>query len=109
MYGYIPERFRDGPNEHAKQRPLQIDNPEYGLKVLLQVHDSLVGQISTRAPRWKEALNNVLTVMERPVTINGHRVVVRTDVEVGKRWGKGMIPWRSGDPYDLDRICMKTR
>lgn len=109
LYGYVPPTFRDGPNEYAKTKPLQLDNPEYGMKMLLQVHDSLIGQISTRAPRWKEGLHNLLTVMERPVTINGHRAIVKTEAEIGKYWGKSMIPWRLGDPYDLDRISAITR
>lgn len=106
LYGYIPPVFRDGPNEHAKEKPLQLDGKEFGMEFCLQVHDSLIGQINTRAPRWKEAMHNLLTVMERPITINGHRVVVPAEAEIGKRWGKSMIPWRSGDPYDLDRVMM---
>jgi len=103
-FGYIPPTFRDGPNAHAKEKPLKLEDKEFGLMTCLQVHDSLVGQLDTRAPRWKEALYNLLLVMERPIIINGHQVSVKTDANVGKHWGKGMIPWKSGDPYDLDRI-----
>ena len=105
IFGYIPPAFRDGPNECAKAQPLKLDHTDFGLEFGLQVHDSLIGQINTRAPRWKEGLHNLLIVMERPVTINGHRVVVPAEAEIGKQWGKGMIPWQSGDPYDLDRVC----
>lgn len=107
QFGILPERFRDGPNPWFRDKPLVIDSPEYGVEILLQVHDSFVGQVNTRAPRWKEGLNNLLTVMQRPCIINGHVVRVPTEAEIGKRWSSGMIPWRSGDPFDLDRIGVR--
>lgn len=100
-FGHIPPTFRDGPNAHAKQQPLQLDNKEFGLMQCLQVHDSLVGQIDTRAPLWRGALPNLLTVMQRPVTINGHRVIVAVEAEIGQRWGKGMKKWKPGDSFNL--------
>lgn len=104
LFGYIPPVFRDGANPHAHERPLRLDHTDYGIETCLQVHDSFVGQINTTAPRWKEGLANILTVMQRPVIINGHHVTVQTDTSIGKRWGKDMIPWKSGDPYDLDVV-----
>lgn len=99
-FGYIPPTFRDGPNPHAKEQPLGFTASEF----LLQVHDSFVGQSDMRKPGWKEDLINLLTVMERPIIINGHRMHVRAELALGFRWGKKMTPFNRNDPHALDRI-----
>lgn len=103
-WGVIPESFRDGPNPDFRAQPLQMNWESHGFQFLLQTHDSFTVQLNTHHPRWKEAAHNLLHVMSRPVIINGHTVRVRTDAEFGNSWGKGMIPWNTKNPYDLDRI-----
>lgn len=109
MLGQIPETFRDGPNPAARAKPLKMDLESHGFEILLQTHDSFTIQLHMNHPKWKEAAHNMLHVMERPVIINGHSVVVRTEAEFGFRWGKGMVEWKSKDPYDLDRIVAQSR
>lgn len=103
-FGWISPTFRDGPNPHAKEKPYVPDPKK--LSILLQVHDSFVGIV--HKDHYKTEINNLLTVMERPVIIHGREVRVPTDAEVGLRWGKGMIPWNRKDPYSLDRITVKA-
>ena len=104
-HGYIPERFRDGQNPSWRARPLQMNWQSHGFMFLLQIHDSFVGQLNLRHPNWKEAIHNLLTVMERPIIINGHSVSIRTECAIGKRWNKkSMVEWKSKDVHDLDRL-----
>lgn len=94
VLGYIPERFRDGPNPDYGQKPRRMTYASHGFRFMLQVHDSFLIQLDTRNPRWKEAAHNVLHVMNRPVIINGHEVRVRTEAEFGVGWGNSMThPW----------------
>lgn len=102
--GYIPERFRDGLNPDRHAKPLKMNAESHGIKLQLQSHDSFTFGLNTRHPKWKEAAHNVLHVMGRPTIINGHEVRVKTEAEVGFRWGKNMTFWDGKDPYDLDRI-----
>lgn len=107
-HGYIPKRFRDGPNPCYGETPLKMDYFSHGFEFLIQVHDSFVCQFHLNHPRWKEAATNVLRVMGRPVIINGHEVRVRTDANLGRRWSKdSMIPW-DGDPLKLDQIAREA-
>lgn len=103
--GYIAPKFRDGPNPDAHAKPLRMTQKSHGFRFMLQVHDSFLIQLDTRNPRWKEAASNVLTVMTRPVIINGHIVRVQTEQEFGRRWGKGMTHSWKGDSESLDRIA----
>jgi hypothetical protein len=103
-HGYIRERFRDGPNPHAREKPLQMSRESHGFSFHLQVHDNFVSQLDTRHPRWKEAAHNLLQVMNRPIIIHGRHVRVAAEAELGLRWGKKMTPWDGKDVYDLDRI-----
>jgi hypothetical protein len=107
-HGYIPEYFRDGPNPDAREKPLRMDWASHGFAFHLQVHDNFVSQLDTRHPRWKEAAANLLTVMNRPVTIHGRSVRIRAEAEIGTHWGKNMTPW-NGDIHDLDRIVTSVR
>jgi hypothetical protein len=109
MLGVLPTEFRDGPNPWMRTQPLRMDLASHGFEILLQTHDSFTVQLHLDHPRWREAAHNILHVMERPVTINGHSVSVRTESEFGHRWGKGMVEWKSKDPYDIDRIVTATR
>jgi hypothetical protein len=101
-WGYIPERFRDGPNPCYGEIPRQMDWQSHGFRFMLQVHDSFVIQLNTRHPKWVEAIENILHVMSRPVIINGHTVRVKTEAKIGKAWGKNMIPWNPNDPMALN-------
>lgn len=105
-HGFIPERFRDGINPDARVKPLVMDWESHGFMFLLQVHDSFIVQLNTRHPKWKEAAHNLLTVMGRPIIINGHTVRIKTEANLGLRWGKdSMQEWKSQDVSDLDRIA----
>lgn len=103
-WGWMPERFRDGPNPHAKDMPRRMSHESHGFRFHLQVHDNFVCQLDTRHPNWKEAAFNLLYVMNRPVIIHGREVSIRAEAELGLRWGKGMVEWDGKDPHDLDRI-----
>jgi len=108
-HGWIPERFRDGINPDRLDRPRQMDWNSHGFMFLLQIHDSFVGQVNLRNPNWKEALINLLHVMNRPIIINGHTVRVKTEIALGTRWSKdSMIGWNGKDPHDLDRIALAS-
>jgi hypothetical protein len=107
ILGYIPPKFRDGLNPHAKEKPLKLDYPGSSLGINLQVHDSFVGNVNMRADDCLENINNLLTVMERPIIINGHRMHVPADIDFGLRYGKTMIPWDRKDPHALTRISLQ--
>lgn len=105
-FGWIPKTFRDGPNPDADAVPLKMDYFSHGFRFMLQVHDSFLAQLDTRHPKWKEAVRNLLHVMERPVIINGHVVRIKTEAEFGVSWGYGMsdFGW-DGSDAGLDRIA----
>lgn len=106
-WGYIPERFRDGLNPDARDKPRKMDWQSNGFMFLLQIHDSFVCQLNTRHPNWKESAANILHVMQRPIIINGHTVRIKTEAEIGTKWSKrAMTEWKGIDPHDLDRICV---
>lgn len=92
-HGYIPGYFRDGENPDRGESPRQMDLESHGFRFLLQTHDSFTAQLSLSHPRFEEAANNLLHVMERPVIINGHVVRVKTEAAFGRRWGKKMLEW----------------
>lgn len=108
-HGFIPKRFRDGPNPHYGQKPYQMSYESHGFRFHLQVHDNFVSQLSLKHPRWKEAAANLLRVMDRPVIIHGREVRVKAEAEVGLRWGKNMLEWDGKDVHDLDRLTVSLR
>lgn len=108
-WGFMPERFRDGPNPWKREKPLRMTRESHGFGFHIQVHDNFVSQLDTRHPRWKEAAHNLLHVMNRPVIIHGREVSIRAEAEVGLRWGYGMVEWDGRDPHDLDRISVSLR
>lgn len=64
---------------------------------LVQVHDSLVFLIH------KDHMNKIEKIkyiMEKEIEINGRKFSIPVSIEVGKTWGKNMVPWRSGITYD---------
>jgi hypothetical protein len=103
-FGYIPERFRDGPNPDFGDTPRLMTWDSHGFRFHLQVHDNFLSQLDLSHPRWKEAAHNLLHVMNRPIIIHGREVRIRAEAEVGLKWGKGMIEWDGKDVHDLDRI-----
>lgn len=107
-HGFIPENFRDGPNPHRREKPLQMSRESHGFAFHLQSHDSFTIQLDIRHPRWKEAAANLLTVMNRPVIIHGRLVSIRTEAGFGTHWGKNMTPWDGKDVHDLDRIAVSV-
>lgn len=67
-----------------------MDLVSHGFRFMLQTHDSFTVQLQLDHPRLQEAVSNLLYVMERPLIINGHIVRVKTEAELGLRWGKKM-------------------
>lgn len=102
FFGLIPKTFRDGPNPHANERPLKIDGNDFFL--MLQTHDSLTAQIKVDSPEFKQNVHNLLTVMRRPIIINGHEVSIPVDAQIGPRWGKSMVDIDLRDLHALDRV-----
>lgn len=102
-WGYMPENFRDGPNPDAKETPRMMDYRSHGIGFHLQVHDNFVTQLDLRHPKWQEAANNLLYVMNRPVIIKGREVRVKAEAAIGLRWGKNMLDW-NGSPDELPRL-----
>src|SRR3546814_5502843 len=82
----IPSNFRDGVNPDARDEPRKMDWKSHGFRFLLQTHDSFTVELNLNHAKWQEAVINLLHVMERPCTINGHRVSVKTEAEFGRRW-----------------------
>jgi hypothetical protein len=105
-HGFIPQQFRDGPNPHAREKPLQMNRESHGFAFHIQVHDNFVAQLDTRNANWKEGAHNLLQVMNRPVIIHGRMVRVAAEAELGIRWGGNMTSWNGKDVHDLDRICV---
>lgn len=108
-HGYIPTHFRDGPNPHAGETPRRMDLDSHGFRFLLQTHDSFTVQLQPDHRRFEEAVTNLLHVMERPVVINGHTVVVRTEAEFGLRWGKKMHAWNPAKDSLTDVVTKAMR
>src|SRR3546814_20368032 len=73
----------------------KMDWKSHGFRFLLQTHDSFTVELNLNHAKWQEAVINLVHVMERPCTINGHRVSVKTEAEFGRRWGKKMIDRKS--------------
>src|SRR3546814_4174201 len=80
-HGYIPANFRDGVNPDARDEPRKMDWKSHGFRFLLQTHDSFTVELNLNHAKWQEAVINLLHVMERPCTINGHRVSVKTEAD----------------------------
>lgn len=106
--GFIPESFRDGPNPNAKTKPLKMDWKSHGFQFLLQIHDSFIPQIDLRHPKSLEAIDNLLTVMERPVIIHGREFYVKSEAVVGTRWSKKMVPVNRNDLHAITRVNVTT-
>jgi hypothetical protein len=105
--GIIEPTFRDGPNPHAREKPLQMNWETHGLTMQLQVHDNFLAGLNLRHPNWREAAANLLTVMDRPVIIHGREVRIRSEAEIGIRWGKGMLKWDGKNPRDIEGIVAR--
>lgn len=109
-HGFIPERFRDGANPDARDTPLMMDHLSHGFRFLAQKHDSMLVALNLSHPKWRDAAHNLLTVMARPIIINGHTVRVRTEANFGFRWCKDyMVEWKSGRREDLNGIVNQLR
>lgn len=102
-HGYIPQRFRDGDNPDRSDEARRMDLQSHGFRFLLQTHDSFTAQLSLDHPRFQEAVNNLLYVMNRPVVIHGREVRVRTEASFGLHWGKKMISYVHGKD-DLNSV-----
>jgi len=68
-----------------------------GVRLLFQVHDSIIGQV----PADKiELVRLVQIAMANRVTINGRTFEVPTEAEVGLGWGKRLMPYHDGITYE---------
>lgn len=105
-WGYIPTHFRDGPNPSANDRPRQMTYESHGMAFMMQVHDNFVVGLDTRHPRFMEAANNLLYVMERPVIIHGREVVIKAEAELSVRWSHKTKAW-DGKPESLEAIVQQ--
>lgn len=105
--GYMPKNFRDGANPNANEEPRRMTRESHGFSFLLQTHDSFTVQLDLNHKRWQEAVINLLYVMERPCSINGHVFRVKTEANFGRRWGKKMLEWNR-DPNTLADLVAKA-
>ena len=65
-----------------------------GLRIQLQVHDSLVGEV----PVGKMyLLDELMDIMEQPITIKGREMHVPVECDVGFTWSKAMKGYNKGD------------
>ena len=70
-----------------------------GVRLLFQVHDSIIGQI----PRGRlDLIPAVQIAMANTVQINGREFTVPTEASVGLAWGKRLMDWR--DDITLEDI-----
>jgi DNA polymerase I-like protein with 3'-5' exonuclease and polymerase domains len=72
-----------------------------GLKVRLQVHDSLIGYVPKDKP---ELLDRLMDVMEQPITYKGRTFVVPVEADVGLCWKKGMVGHKRGEAFNHEKI-----
>lgn len=97
--GFIRPHFRDAENPHRYHTPLITTRESHGVSLRLQSHDSLTFNISLKHPNWQDGCMRVMEVMSRPCVIKNKTTdrietfVVRTEAELGIRWGKGMTTW----------------
>lgn len=65
-----------------------------GMRILVQVHDSLVGEV----PLGKmELLDDLISIMEQPVIIKNREMHVPVECDVGFTWSKAMKGYTKGD------------
>lgn len=65
-----------------------------GLIILLQVHDSLVGEV----PLGKmELLDELIDIMEQPIMVKNREMHVPVECDVGFTWSKAMKGYSKGD------------
>lgn len=95
-FGYVRPEFRDGPNPDYGKEPLRVDPREFGISLRLQTHDSLTWNVNRKNSAWKEGVQRILTVLQRPVVILNTQTgmleefSVGIEGEAGLAWGKGM-------------------
>lgn len=95
-YGIIPESFRDGPNPHRNETPLNVNDRDYGVSLRFQTHDSFTFNVRLTHPKWEDGVARILTVMQRPVVIRNkltnrlEEFAVNLETEVGPAWGFGL-------------------
>ena len=65
-----------------------------GARLLVQVHDSLVGEVPLDN---MELLDELIDIMEQPVTIKGREMHVPVEADVGFTWSKAMKGYTKGD------------
>lgn len=76
---WIKSKQQKVPSNGLDRRTLD----ERGVKLLLQVHDSLFGQVPEECVAL---IREVCDLMELPVTIHGRECVVPAEMKIGFRW-----------------------
>lgn len=71
---------------------------------LLQVHDSIIGQIPYDKLYLRQKL---LTIMQKPVTMFGRTFSVPAEGVIGLKWGETMIPWQKDTK--IEEVLEKTK
>lgn len=72
------------------------DLTKQGVWISTQTHDNVVCQVPLAKP---QLVDELIKVMNHPCTVKGRTFTVPIEVEVGLRWGKGLIgyPTEGGD------------
>lgn len=91
VHGYIPLRFRDGPNPDAGATPNRVSEVLNGTTVRLQTHDSAAFNVNTRHRNWRSAVNGIFKTFQRPVYIKGQTFVVGLEADASIYWAHGGI------------------
>lgn len=65
-----------------------------GARLLVQVHDSLVGEVPVNQ---MSLLDELIDIMEQPITIKGRDMHVPVEADVGFTWSKAMKGYQKGD------------
>lgn len=113
ILGYIAPSFRDAPNPAFGTEPLRVTPQDHGVSLHLQNHDSLTFQFRPKHPGWREGVERIYRVMERPVIIRNRltgeleEFTVGRESEVGFRWGKGLHGFK-GNSLEALELALTT-
>lgn len=83
MYQFYYGRGDGRPSLHSR-----------GARLLLQVHDSLVGEVPVDN---MELIDELIDIMEQPITIKGREMFVPVEADIGFTWSKAMKTYAKGD------------
>jgi DNA polymerase I-like protein with 3'-5' exonuclease and polymerase domains len=64
-----------------------IKNHENEIRIINTAHDSAIFEVSTGISS-KEISSEIVSILKRPLVVNGESFVIPMDCEVGERWGE---------------------